>query len=431
VSFRQFFLPLISVLLATACVGTAATPAPVSGVTVLPTLQSLPTVKRSEPTQGATAILATSTALSLIGTVTPKPTAAASAGAVSPASSPTPAPALTPRPAGVQIMSPISFAPIRARTALYFAVNALSPAGLQRVELILNDQVVVSEDARGETEYNLVYAWQTDMNGDYRFQARAIDSAGVVMQSTAVAQPVRGGIDAVGGVTPPEIGSVALVPEGTFRMGSDDGAEEEKPVHDVHVSGFQIDAYPVTVGQFRAWVALSSYKTTAETPGGKEPITRTWHIDDDPNRWEHPVRFVSWYDADHYCRAQGKMLPTEAQWEYAARGTDFRRYPWGNDFDPLRVPAGDTAPVGFFTSGVSPFGVYDMSGNVWEWTDDWFDPLYYRASDLNNPHPAKKSDQKSIRGGGFNNSPTDLRVARRIYNFSTTYHPDVGFRCVK
>jgi sulfatase modifying factor 1 len=314
---------------------------------------------------------------------------------------------------------------------LYFAVNALSPAGLQRVELIINDKVVASEDARGEKEYNLVFGWQSEVNGDYRIQARATDSTGTVMQSVVVVQPVRGGVDAAGsGIAAiPEIGSIVSVPEGTFRMGSDDGPDEEKPVHDVHVSGFQIDPFPVTVGQFRAYIAQSKYKTSAET--ANEPITRTWHFDDDPNRWEHPVRFVSWFDADTYCRAQGMLLPTEAQWEYAARGTDFRRYPWGNDFDPARVPAGDTSPVGFFTSGVSPFGVYDMSGNVWEWTDDWFDPLYYRASDLNNPRSPKKIDQKSIRGGGFNSSPSDLRVTRRIHNFQSTYHADVGFRCVK
>lgn len=338
-------------------------------------------------------------------------------------------PTLTPRPPGVQILSPISFAPIRAHTLLYISINAVSPNGLNRLELLVNGTVIASADAKGATEYNLVFGWQTDVNGDYQIQARATDVNGAVQQSSAATQKVRGGLDNAGSGEISAIGSVVLIPEGAFRMGSDDGPVEEKPVHDVHLSPFEIDRFPVTVGQFRAYVASTKYKTSAET--ANEPITRTWHIDDDPNRWEHPVRFISWFDADYYCRSLEKRLPTEAQWEYAARGTDFRRYPWGNDFDATRVPAGDSSPVGFYPTGVSPFGVFDIAGNVWQWTDDWYDPLYYRSANPVNPRPGKSIDQKSIRGGGFNSPPDDLRVTRRIHNFQATYHADVGFRCVK
>ena len=348
-----------------------------------------------------------------------------------PAASPTPLPTLTPRPPGVEITSPSSFGPLRARTPIYFAANAMSPQGLQRVELYIDNQLVTTQDAKGATEFNLVYGWQTDVNGDYHIQAKAVDASGQVLQSPVVIQPVRGGVDAVvnGTAVVSAISSTVYIPEGTFQMGNNNGPDEEKPQHDVHLSAYEIDRFEVTVGQFRDFVNASQRKTSAE--GDHQPITRTWHIDDAPDRWENPVRFVSWWDADAYCHWVGKRLPTEAEWEYAARGNDLRQYPWGNDFDAARVPSGDTSPVGFHTSGVSPFGLYDMAGNVWEWTDDWFDPLYYKSSDPNNPHPPKNSDQKTIRGGGFNSSPDDLRVTRRIHNFPTTYHPDVGFRCVK
>jgi formylglycine-generating enzyme required for sulfatase activity len=343
----------------------------------------------------------------------------------------TPFPTITPRAAGVEIASPSTFSPIRAHTPIYFAVNALSPNGLKRVELYINDQVVAGQDVNGVTEYNLVYGWQTDVNGDYRIAAKAIDNSGQIYTSAQVVQAVRGGVDAVTSGTPviPQIGSTVDIAEGTFRMGNNNGSDEEKPEHDVHISAFQIDMFEVTVGQFRQYI--NATKRTSAAEDAKEPITRTWKVDDIPNRWEHPVRFVSWWDADAYCRWKGGRLPTEAEWEYAARGTDGRLYPWGNNFDATLVPAGDTSPVGFFSRDVSPFGVYDMSGNVWEWTNDWFDPLYYRSSAVNNPVVPKTTDQKTIRGGGYNSTADDLRVTRRIHNFPATYHPDVGFRCVK
>jgi formylglycine-generating enzyme required for sulfatase activity len=361
--------------------------------------------------------------------VQPSATTAASA-TPSTVPSATPYPTLTPRPAGVEIVSPSTFSPIRARTPIYFAVNALSPNGLKRVELYINDQMVAGQDVNGATEYNLVYGWQTDVNGDYRVVAKAIDSTGQAYESAQAVQGVRGGVDAVVDGTPvvSEIGSTVDIPEGTFRMGNNNGPDEEKPEHDVHISAFEIDRFEITVGQFREFINTIQRKTAADE--ANEPITRTWKVDDTPDRWEHPVRFVSWWDADAYCRWKGGRLPTEAEWEYAARGTDGRLYPWGNDFDASLVPAGDTSPVGFYSKDVSPFGVYDMSGNVWEWTNDWFDPLYYRSSDVNNPVVPQTTDQKTIRGGGFNNTADDLRVTRRIHNFPVTYHADVGFRCV-
>lgn len=342
-----------------------------------------------------------------------------------------PAPTLTPRPPGVEITSPSRFDAIRARSKLYFAINAMSPAGISEMTFYINDQPQFTWNAGGAVEFNAVHGWSTDTNGDYRIQVKARDANGNVLESVTVVQSVRGGVDPVvnGTVTVSEIGSMVSMPEGTFIMGDDGGQVDERPQRAVSLSAYEIDQYEITVRQYKDFVTESQHQTSAEADG--KPITATWRLDDEPARWDHPVRYVSWWDADSYCRWLGKRLPTEAEWEYAARGSDLRRYPWGSDFDSQRVPQGDTAPVGFYTNGASPFGLYDMSGNVWEWTEDWYDPTAYAASGVRDPRAEKVTDQKAIRGGGYNSSPDDQRVTRRIRNFPTTYHADVGFRCVK
>jgi sulfatase modifying factor 1 len=438
---HRFALVAVSLFLITACSAKntptieSTSTAAVTHQVVLPSVNSnssspLNTAVSTMPAATATASAAAPTTVATAAPAQPTSTSAPAPTAEGAASA-TPFPTLTPRPAGVEITSPSTFSPVRARAAVYFAVNALSPNGLKRVELYIDDQVVSGQDVNGATEYNFVYGWQTDVNGDYRVVAKAVDNAGQTYESAQVVQSVRGGVDAVVNGTPEvsEIGSTVDIPEGTFRMGNNNGPDEEKPEHDVHISAFEIDRFEITVGQFREFVNTTQHKTGAEE--ANEPITRTWKVDDTPARWENPVRFVSWWDADAYCRWKGERLPTEAEWEYAARGTDGRLYPWGNDFDATLVPSGDTSPVGFYSKDVSPFGVYDMSGNVWEWTNDWFDPLYYRSSAVNDPVVPQTTDQKTIRGGGFNSNADDLRVTRRIHNFPVTYHPDVGFRCVK
>ena len=319
---------------------------------------------------------------------------------------------------------------MRARTQLYIAINAMSPVGIQQVQLAINDQTIATRDARGAKEFNAVFSWTTDINGDYRIEVKSTDASGQMYTSPTVVQQVRGGIDPVvnGTVTVSEIGSTVVIPEGTFVMGDDKGNEDERPQHVVSLSAYEIDRFETTVQQFRDFVKTTLYQTGAEKAGN--PITRTWQVDNTPERWDHPVRLVSWWDADAYCRWRGKRLPTEAEWEYAARGGDQRKFPWGNEYDLTRLPSGDTAPVGFFSGGVSPFGVYDMAGNVWEWTEDWYDAAAYATSGVRDPRASKATDQKTIRGGGFNSTADDVRVTRRIRNFPTTFHPDVGFRCV-
>jgi formylglycine-generating enzyme required for sulfatase activity len=217
-----------------------------------------------------------------------------------------------------------------------------------------------------------------------------------------------------------------LVPEGWFEMGSNDGEDDEKPVHRVLLDTFYMDKYEVTVGEYTAFFrstgrqGLLDYVATY-APGG-----------------QYPVVGVSWDDAEAYCRWAGKQLPTEAQWEKAARGTDRRQYPWGNEaVDGKRANyAGKadgyeyTAPVGTFPSGKSPYGIEDLAGNVWEWVQDWYTADYYRRSPERNPVNDTPAQYCVLRGGGWPNSPAFVRAADRVRLAPDGRLYDLGFRCV-
>ena len=223
--------------------------------------------------------------------------------------------------------------------------------------------------------------------------------------------------------------SMAMVPAGEFIMGSVAGDADEQPVHRVYLNAFSMDRYQVSVGQYAKFLEATSQAAPPD-----------WSIMNKSRHQSRPVVNVDWADADAYCTWAGKRLPTEAEWEKAARGTDGRVYPWGNE-----LPTGFRAnsmkekwsnhwvlmPVGMYEEGKSPYGIYDMAGNVWEWVSDWYAPDYYASSPSRNPMGPPTGESKVIRGGSWGSGPKDLRSADRDTHVPSARGLGTGFRCVK
>lgn len=214
------------------------------------------------------------------------------------------------------------------------------------------------------------------------------------------------------------------IPAGDFTMGSD--VEDERPPHAVFVDGFEIDKLEVTNQEFERFVWETGYVTSAEKAG---ETSWRYYAKDKPS---HPVVKVSWNDAGAYCAWAGKRLPSEAEWEKAARGTDARAYPWGNQWDAARANAKEagyrrTTAVGSFPAGASPYGVMDMAGNVAEWTTDWFKA--YAGSDFASPYFGEK--YRVIRGGGWFSDKQLVRTTERSCSGVELANDDVGFRCAR
>jgi len=217
-------------------------------------------------------------------------------------------------------------------------------------------------------------------------------------------------------------GEMVRVPAGEFIMGSDSGEADEKPVHRVYLDEFFIDKYEVTNEQYQQCVSAGSCIANYKYDGFTDP--------------QQPVVGVDWNQADTYCRWAGKRLPTEAEWEKAARGTDGRTYPWGEGIDCSRANYGDckhgkTKPVGSYPSGASPYGAMDMAGNVWEWVADWYDKNYYKNSPNRNPTGPGSGSSRVIRGGGWRYDSLGLRSSDRYRSNPGSWGSDDGFRCAR
>ena len=227
---------------------------------------------------------------------------------------------------------------------------------------------------------------------------------------------------------PKDASIMVYVPPGTFPMGSEEGDPDEQPVRDVFLDGFYIDKYEVSWRQWR----LSGLPVPKDIDGGPVPEHKPiWGRGDDL-----PVTYMKWHDAKAYAAWVGKRLPSEAEWEKAARGTDGREYPWGNEPPTFERavwkehPIGkeSPAPVDCCEAGVSPYGVHNMAGNAFEWCEDWYDAKFYSRAPDRNPINLEKRRHKVLRGGAFVLDPIDLRAPLRYRQYAIEGQDYVGFR---
>ena len=222
-------------------------------------------------------------------------------------------------------------------------------------------------------------------------------------------------------------------------MGSDEGENDERPVHIVYLDSFYIDKTEVSNAQFAqflneqgnqeengvTWLDIEDREGTITESGGRyQPKGGYAH---------HPVTEVTWYGAVAYCEWAGRRLPTEAEWEKAARGTDARTYPWGEGIDcnhaNYSACIGETTEVGSYPLGASPYGALDMAGNVWEWVSDWAYDHYYAASPGSNPQGPDSGSSRMVRGGSLHNADRRVRAAVRFSNDPFNSLSSMGFRC--
>ncbi|MGA7193840.1 MAG: SUMF1/EgtB/PvdO family nonheme iron enzyme [Anaerolineales bacterium] len=231
--------------------------------------------------------------------------------------------------------------------------------------------------------------------------------------------------------------SIILVPAGNFIMGSYNGNADEQPVHIVYLDAFYIDKYEVTNALYKTCVDANA---CAFPKFINSNLQTTYY--GDARYDQYPVIGVTWDMAQSYCAWRGGRLLTEAEWEKAARGTDGRIYPWGNNIDSSRANynnsndpnyAGDTSPVSAYPSSVSPYGVFDMAGNVWEWVADLYDANYYASLTLPiaNPLGPTTGLYHVVKGGSWDSSEFSLRSAGRGFYDPSNANIYIGFRCAR
>jgi formylglycine-generating enzyme required for sulfatase activity len=324
----------------------------------------------------------------------------------------------------------------------------------------------------GELSATTVYTAVTDGNGDYTLSGLPEGTYTLVpsqgessftpgSRTVSVPPGISGQNFVAGTGGGPIPGEMVTVPAGEFQMGCDDTNpnehcnSNEQPLHTVYLDEYAIDKYEVTNAQYAEFL---------NAEGNQEEGGDTWldadssfvRIHESGGFWQadagyedHPVVEVTWCGARAYCQWRGKRLPTEAEWEKAARGSsDTRMYPWRNEApDCSRLNyyhyngssqsheycVGDTAPVGSYPSGASPYGALDMAGNVWEWVNDWYDSDYYSTYPVdgwpNNPTGPDSGSYKALRGGSWDDFWPLVRVVYRFRYTPSVSGIRIGFRC--
>jgi formylglycine-generating enzyme required for sulfatase activity len=379
----------------------------------------------------------------------------------------------------------------RNGTYTKYLLRYLTTPGLLVEQMFKRVRVAVEEETGGAQT-----PWEaSSLQGDFSFLPTAAASPGpMVVQAAPRQEQTSTPVPPVATARPtgprqPELAptitgkdgaEMVLVPAGEFIMGSTPAdiasllrrhpkaesaiRQDETPQHRVFLEAFYIDKYEVTNARFQQFVQTTGYRTQAEREGGGKIRTgeKTWVQVPDAT-WRaprgkgssiagleaHPVVQVSWHDAKAYCTWAGKRLPTEAEWEKAARGTDGRLYPWGNELDGTRANFCDrncpfawkdaavddgyraTAPVGSYEVGKSPYGAYDMAGNVWEWVADWYDAKYYRRSPARNPSGPTAGTQVVLRGGSWLYTAPDFRTTERAGVPPDRRNENIGLRCAQ
>jgi len=291
--------------------------------------------------------------------------------------------------------------------------------------LVSNDQSSTSF-LTGTLNSNTIYYWKII----------AMDSRGAITTSPIWQFTIMDPLQPIDDV-------MVEIPAGDFQMGcatadcsTNSFRIDELPLHTVTMSSYSIDKYPVT----NYWYAQCVDAGTCQAPHFSSSRTRDLYYDD-PQYKNYPVINISWNDANDFCAWAGKRLPSEAEWQKAARGSsDTRQYPWGNDtptctltnfYDGTDYCVGDTTSVDNYPLGVSPYGVWDMSGNVKEWVNDWYDANYYSISPASNPPGAQSGEYKVILSDGWNANAPWISLTNRHRYSATDWNSNRGFRCAK
>jgi formylglycine-generating enzyme required for sulfatase activity len=267
-----------------------------------------------------------------------------------------------------------------------------------------------------------VRAYNAMKAGTFSVQGLRYDLASYNFGKLSIVQPIEVKVSPVDGMVQ------VLVPAGEFNMGKDGKPDVDSPQHTVYLDAFWMD---------QVEVSNAMYAKCAEAGECPSPTTR---LDPFYGKWiyrDYPVVYVSWYQAQAYCEWAGRRLPTEAEWEKAARGTDERKFPWGNERPNPRLAnyaeslIGEPVPVYRYPLGASPYGALNMAGNVREWVSDWYSRYYYSESPRENPAGAEAGIERSMRSGAYDADANELPVTTRYKHEPASAGLSRGFRCAE